>query len=968
MKKILLLLFALCLTAGVASASGTARALKVQKVEATAASYLTQSYDPAYGEYESVQSITVTFDQAVAINENKVEGGIYFQCRTAGAAYEMNATIGENSNQVVLSMDSPVTTAGNWILYIEEGVFYATSDNSIVNEETMDGAWVITGTAGGSGSSSIVFEATNVTPLPGMDTSLDVLSDIVLTFGAWPTIDDLNPSYATVKDARGQDVAQGILAYDEVDYYALHVTLDTEISEPGVYTVVIPAGAITSNDNPNAANEEMALTYRVGTFEVNGVQPEMGHVDRLTELTLFTSGRIGGINADQKVEVLMAGEVVAEGTAELGMDFNEVNIVFDQPIEQYGNYVVNVPAGLVYEYGYTGELDNMAGWMSNEQLQLTYSVGTFENTAVYPTNDAPVAQISEVTLFFSARVGGIDETKECYFQSTKDAEWKMPVRLEIGDLNEVNAIPEAPITEYGAYTLVIPEGTIYDMYYDPIDMMGASASNELIALTYQVGEFAPVATYPANDQPLEKIEEVTLFFPAYVQHIDETKEVFFVDRQGNQTPATLSQGMEPSEVVVTPAAPITEYGTYQLVIPEGTIWETYDEIDNMNGKSAEVIAILFQVGEFAPIATYPANDQPLEKIEEVTLFFPAYVQHIDETKEVFFVDRQGNQTPATLSQGMEPSEVVVTPAAPITEYGTYQLVIPEGTIWESYDEIDNMNGKSAELIAILFQVGEFAPVGAYPAPDAPLSSLSEITLFFPTQVQYLDNTKNVVFVDQQGNEFPATLDFGMEQSEVVVTPEAEIVEPGYYQLVIPEGTIWEFYDEIDNMNGKSAAEIVLLYQVGTFDITASYPAAQASVESLSEVTLFTSAPIGGFDTTKDITLTNEQGVVVAHGSIEMGMGFNEALILFDVTTTTPGVYTLFVPAGTIFDSNYDEIDNMAGAASNSDYSVSFTVAGPDGIESVTTESRQNIYDLSGRRVLNARKGLYIVNGKKVVLK
>ena len=859
MKKILLLLFALCLTAGVASASGTARALKVQKVEATAASYLTQSYDPAYGEYESVQSITVTFDQAVAINENKVEGGIYFQCRTAGAAYEMNATIGENPNQVVLSMDSPVTTAGNWILYIEEGVFYATSDNSIVNEETMDGAWVITGTAGGSGSSSIVFEATNVTPLPGMDTSLDVLSDIVLTFGAWPTIDDLNPSYATVKDARGQDVAQGILAYDEVDYYALHVTLDTEISEPGVYTVVIPAGAITSNDNRNAANEEMALTYRVGTFEVNGVQPEMGHVDRLTELTLFTSGRIGGINADQKVEVLMAGEVVAEGTAELGMDFNEVNIVFDQPIEQYGNYVVNVPAGLVYEYGYTGELDNMAGWMSNEQLQLTYSVGTFENTAVYPTNDAPVAQISEVTLFFSARVGGIDETKECYFQSTKDAEWKMPVRLEIGDLNEVNAIPEAPITEYGAYTLVIPEGTIYDMYYDPIDMMGASASNELIALTYQVGEFAP-------------------------------------------------------------------------------------------------------------IATYPANDQPLEKIEEVTLFFPAYVQHIDETKEVFFVDRQGNQTPATLSQGMEPSEVVVTPAAPITEYGTYQLVIPEGTIWESYDEIDNMNGKSAELIAILFQVGEFAPVGAYPAPDAPLSSLSEITLFFPTQVQYLDNTKNVVFVDQQGNEFPATLDFGMEQSEVVVTPEAEIVEPGYYQLVIPEGTIWEFYDEIDNMNGKSAAEIVLLYQVGTFDITASYPAAQASVESLSEVTLFTSAPIGGFDTTKDITLTNEQGVVVAHGSIEMGMGFNEALILFDVTTTTPGVYTLFVPAGTIFDSNYDEIDNMAGAASNSDYSVSFTVAGPDGIESVTTESRQNIYDLSGRRVLNARKGLYIVNGKKVVLK
>ena len=859
MKKILLLLFALCLTAGVASASGTARALKVQKVEAN---YLAApTITPANGTFDQLESITITFDQAINVNTSNIAGGVMLY-NAAGATKQLSVEKGNNNQEAVLTLSTPLTTAGDWYLYIEQGIFYAVADENLINEDIdIENVYTITGNADAP-VETIPLELVNVSPMPGME-SLSSLGTINLTFDQ-PVDADTNTKPVIVYDARQQEIAQGSYEFG-AEFEDLIINLDTEIVEPGVYTVLLPAQTIFGfNDEnwtrlDNIANEEIALTYRVGTFEVNGVQPEMGHVDRLTELTLFTSGRIGGINADQKVEVLMAGEVVAEGTAELGMDFNEVNIVFDQPIEQYGNYVVNVPAGLVYEYGYTGELDNMAGWMSNEQLQLTYSVGTFENTAVYPTNDAPVAQISEVTLFFSARVGGIDETKECYFQSTKDAEWKMPVRLEIGDLNEVNAIPEAPITEYGAYTLVIPEGTIYDMYYDPIDMMGASASNELIALTYQVGEFAP-------------------------------------------------------------------------------------------------------------IATYPANDQPLEKIEEVTLFFPAYVQHIDETKEVFFVDRQGNQTPATLSQGMEPSEVVVTPAAPITEYGTYQLVIPEGTIWESYDEIDNMNGKSAELIAILFQVGEFAPVGAYPAPDAPLSSLSEITLFFPTQVQYLDNTKNVVFVDQQGNEFPATLDFGMEQSEVVVTPEAEIVEPGYYQLVIPEGTIWEFYDEIDNMNGKSAAEIVLLYQVGTFDITASYPAAQASVESLSEVTLFTSAPIGGFDTTKDITLTNEQGVVVAHGSIEMGMGFNEALILFDVTTTTPGVYTLFVPAGTIFDSNYDEIDNMAGAASNSDYSVSFTVAGPDGIESVTTESRQNIYDLSGRRVLNARKGLYIVNGKKVVLK
>lgn len=39
-------------------------------------------------------------------------------------------------------------------------------------------------------------------------------------------------------------------------------------------------------------------------------------------------------------------------------------------------------------------------------------------------------------------------------------------------------------------------------------------------------------------------------------------------------------------------------------------------------------------------------------------------------------------------------------------------------------------------------------------------------------------------------------------------------------------------------------------------------------------------------------------------------------------------------------------------------------------EKVTPAAIENnrIYDLSGRRVLNARKGLYIVNGKKLIVK
>lgn len=43
---------------------------------------------------------------------------------------------------------------------------------------------------------------------------------------------------------------------------------------------------------------------------------------------------------------------------------------------------------------------------------------------------------------------------------------------------------------------------------------------------------------------------------------------------------------------------------------------------------------------------------------------------------------------------------------------------------------------------------------------------------------------------------------------------------------------------------------------------------------------------------------------------------------------------------------------------------------PTAIEGITADNRENtaIYDLTGRRVEKARKGLYIINGKKVLVK
>ena len=71
-----------------------------------------------------------------------------------------------------------------------------------------------------------------------------------------------------------------------------------------------------------------------------------------------------------------------------------------------------------------------------------------------------------------------------------------------------------------------------------------------------------------------------------------------------------------------------------------------------------------------------------------------------------------------------------------------------------------------------------------------------------------------------------------------------------------------------------------------------------------------------------------------------------------------GIYTLTIEKGAVVTA-----DGQESEAIKLVYSVSAT-----GIEVIESESNAVIYDLNGRKVNNAAKGIYIVNGKKVLIK
>ena len=139
---------------------------------------------------------------------------------------------------------------------------------------------------------------------------------------------------------------------------------------------------------------------------------------------------------------------------------------------------------------------------------------------------------------------------------------------------------------------------------------------------------------------------------------------------------------------------------------------------------------------------------------------------------------------------------------------------------------------------------------------------------------------------------------------------------------------------------------------------------------------------GGFDPSKEVVVLNADGEVVTKAAMEIVFGEEEYgwipptnVVKFTLETpvTEAGVYTFVIPAGTVYNEMfYPESEDFGvawGAVYNPEVRLTYTVvANADGIENLTVNGKAEIYSLDGRKVKNPTKGIYLINGKKVVIK
>lgn len=159
--------------------------------------------------------------------------------------------------------------------------------------------------------------------------------------------------------------------------------------------------------------------------------------------------------------------------------------------------------------------------------------------------------------------------------------------------------------------------------------------------------------------------------------------------------------------------------------------------------------------------------------------------------------------------------------------------------------------------------------------------------------------------------------------------------------------------------------------MGHFDMTGVTPDTADVHNSLSEVVITMGAPVGGVAEGAKAVVTKD-GAVVEEAPLAFEAGSADVKVALANEITESGVYTLTIAEGVIFDEKYDAADPiMSGAKCNNEIVLEFEVYIYNGVNgiNVNASGKDEVYTLGGVRV-NGKlsEGIYIINGKKVVIK
>lgn len=539
------------------------------------------------------------------------------------------------------------------------------------------------------------------------------------------------------------------------------------------------------------------------------------------------------------------------------------------------------------------------------------------------------------------------------------------------------------LTEASHYNVTIPEKLLVGTF---TPWSGDLYVNEAEIFSYEVPFFHVESVTPADGSELISLTGVTITFKEEIAEILNDSAAFINrDRTADAIRGNIVLNEDNKSITIYPKSrEINEPGTYTLVIPAEAITDVDGHFNSeltfnyviTNGvtgditispKAGMVLSLKDFVLDFGENVAIEWNCQENITITDAEGKTVATVTGDDIHEEDMPDNYWENPYPLT--------KITINLPEAITKAGTYRLNIPEGrfNLGETGDSGNN-------AMAFNYTVADtIRPVNVDPEPGtaehpAELPAITDITLTFDADMIVCDT---VVTIQSLTSTDPATSLYNAflraEGKNIIVSPMSrEIPDAGTYVVIIPEGAV------ATADKSKTNPELDYRYVVvagETVNVTID-PADGSTVKELKVFTIDLGAAGGlSYNTQEKITITDAAGNVVAEATdanVEPvdpeAWEESEWVITFPTAVTTAGEYVLTIPM------DFFNVGDVMNPVLHYHYTVDAGVSAITEVEAVA--EGVTVYNLQGVPVLKSdnaadvktlESGLYIVNGKKVII-
>ena len=455
----------------------------------------------------------------------------------------------------------------------------------------------------------------------------------------------------------------------------------------------------------------------------------------------------------------------------------------------------------------------------------------------------------------------------------------------------------------------------------------------------------------------------------------EDKEVYVIDSNRKRVTTCKIEDNIVSGFTLTLENPITTSGEYTVVI-EDSVYVTGEGFGQEKNESPVYLKYTVLAAPQAVItveSSDPASESTVESLSQVMIEFSEEVYGKDET--VYFFDPVNYvQYPATFQVNPKNRKVaMVSLAEPITEAGNYRLTLEEGVVGDqAWNDSGYMTGKVNVGTTLFFTVGSGSQGGdnsqwkTDPENGSTVTSLKTIHIW-NTTVTEMGCGSGKITVKRDGVELEKIADtnFGVDLNELIISTSVEYTENGTYTFEAPEG----FF--VDG-SGNALPAVTFTYTIGNGGgaVTSDWktdPADGSTVTSLKTIHVWNttvSAMAGG---SGKITVKRDGVELEKISDANYGEDLNELIISTSVEYTEDGTYTFEAPEGFFVDDSGNALP-----------AVTFTyyIGEAAGIDNINADAdgKVNVYSLDGKTVkmnatndeLKSLRGIYIINGKKVI--